>query len=892
MRSNHQFFRKTPSNLDINPPSITISAQPQNATATPAYQVVTAGPPVVPILTVSPAMTDGTTSINLNNITTLSNFAPGIEYTLTPNVNFSARVYTVGAKGGSGQRGGNDAQPGGDGGYVQGTVTFNQGQSYKVRVGGAGANSRSLNNPAATFSGAGLKAETTGGSYPGAQGGGYTGIFLSSVTQANTILIASGGGGGSEDPATGGNGGIPNGADGSNGSRAGKGATQSGGGAGVGGAQSGTALKGGNGAGEGAGGGGGYFGGGGGGDEGAGAAGGGSSYFNPTLVTGASYSRTDSAGGGVLSNKNGSFKLTVVSVSPGQNTDPITTNFSETPGVFNITSSFTSGTGSLSYQWYRVGVGAISGATGTSLTVSNVGSLNGAQYYCEVRFNRSGRTANALNSPLTSNTATLTVRPVITITQQPTSQSSSTTSSAIFAVVAAVSNGTNNQLSYRWKLNGVSLNDGTNTITGGTFTASGVTTPTLTISGATAGQYEIAVDISHPSAVNSPLQSNEINYTVTAPRNSINYEFVSETNAVLAQTGQVDLGSGASLTLTYDPVRPLQILYSPEKDLRVRAEIFGAKGANNGGQGGYSLIEFVMQRNTEYVVTRDDAGQAIFIYRKASLMAAVGSGGEGRPGAVGGGVGLTGIPNEYNVTNITNILNGGLTNSISRPAIDLPTGQYGITYQCPIGNYYRYLTPCSDIPGSTQFRTRTGDIIANTASIQRGYKAGNASEHLRNTAITSPTRAAPSGYGAIGGKSNVTGSLDAIGGCGYTDNSFTIITRTQGGSNESFGKVILTIAETASAVTQIYGTVNEGQTLTLTAPAGKLFTRVVFASYGTPEGSYPNYTIGNCHSTLSVEKVAAAFVGKSTGSISASNSVFGDPCGNQVKRLYVILECA
>lgn len=896
MRSNHQFFRKTPSNLDINPPSITIATQPQNATATPAYQVVTAGPPVVPVLTVSPAMTDGTTSINLNNITTLSNFAPGIEYTLTSNVNFSARVYTIGAKGGSGQRRGIDTEPGGDGGYIQGTVTFNQGQSYKVRVGGAGANSRSLNNPAATFTGAGLKAETTGGGYPGAQGGGYTGLFLSSATQANTILIASGGGGGSEDPATGGNGGIPNGADGSNGSRAGKGATQSGGGAGVGGAQSGTALKGGNGAGEGAGGGGGYFGGGGGGPEGAGAAGGGSSYFNPTLVTGASYSKSFTTGaqvettvnftneptgssytntitfngpntfsfidnqlgvyptrviantpyrlstsstgsstqrlrienngkrismddipdntfgdhvisvdvglfyevngvfyystsgqggaldGGTLTNKNGAFVLSVLSVAEGQNTDPITTNFPETPGVFNITSSFTSGTGSLSYQWYRVGVGAISGATGTSLTVSNVDSLNGVQYYCEVLFNRSGRTANAINSPLRSNTVTLTVRPVITITQQPTSQSSSTTSSAIFAVAAAVNNGTNSQLSYRWKLNGIALNNGANTITGGSFNASGVTTPTLTISGTTSGQYEIAVDVSHPSAVNSPLQSNEINYTVTAPRNSINYEFVSETSAILAQTGQVDLGSGP-LTLTYDSTRPVQILYSPEKDLRVRAEIFGAKGANNGGEGGYSLIEFVMQRNTEYVVTRDDAGQAIFIYRKASLMSAVGSGTPGRANQPGGGVGLsvTGSPR-----NAAEIVQGGLTNSLGNYVDSMFSGT-GIAYQCPIGNYYRNITPCADIPGATQFRSRDGQIVSNTASIQRGYKASNPTEHLRNTSNQG------SGFGAIGGSYSGDNNPTS-GGSGYTDNSFTIITRTVGGSNEPFGKVIITLA--------------------------------------------------------------------------------------------------
>ena len=901
MRSNHQLFRKTPGRLNLNPPSISITTQPQNSTATPAYQVVTAGPPVIPIMTISPATPNGTTSINLNNITTFQDFAPGVEYTLTPNVSFTARTYLVGAMGGFGQRGGRDQQVGGLGGYVQGTLTLNAGQSYKVRVGGAGASSRSFNNLAATFTGAGLKAETTGGSYPGAQGGGYTGLFLSSATQANALLIASGGGGASEDPASGGNGGLPNGSDGSNGSRAGKGATQTSGGLGAGNGQAGSALRGGNGAGEGAGGGGGYFGGGGGSVEGAGAGGGGSSYFNPTLVTGATYSKfitggtqintvvnfsnrptqssytntitfngpntfsfidnqvgiypitvvsntnyrltTSSSGssvqrlriedggktismddipdntygdhiitvdigfffesGGVFyyntsgqtnteinagntSNRNGAFVLNVLSVTPGQNTDPIVTDYPETPGTFTIASSFTSGaSGSLSYQWYRVGSGEIAGATGTSLTVSNVDALNGAQYYCQVNFNRSGNTANALNSPLLSNTVSLTVRPVITITQQPTSQSSSTTTSTIFAVAASVSNGTNSQLSYRWKLNGIALNNGTNTITGATFNASGVTTPNLTIGGLNVGQYEVAVDVSHPSAVNSPLQSNEINYTVTPGRNSINYEFASEASAILATTGQVDLASNP-LILNFDSTRPLQILYASERDIRVRAEIFGGKGSNNGGQGGYSLIEFVMQRNIEYVVTRDDTGRAIFIYRKASLMAAVGSGCDGVANAAGGGVGIAVGNNGNPIPGAAEIVQGGLNNSLGKYVDSMFSG-VGVAYQCPIGSYYRNITPCSDIPGNTQFRVRDGQLVTNTASIQRGYKASNSQEHFRNTGNQG------SGYGVIGGTYSGNNNPTS-GGSGYTDRSFTIINTTIGGSNETYGKVIITLA--------------------------------------------------------------------------------------------------
>lgn len=802
----------------LNPPTITITSQPQNATATPTYQVVTAGPPVVPTLTISPATPNGTTSINLNNITTFQDFAPGVEYTLTSNVDFTAKTYLVGAMGGFGQRGGVDKQIGGLGGYVQGNLTFNAGQSYKLRVGGAGADTNELNSPAATFTGGGSKASTTTGRYPGAQGGGYTGLFINSATQANTLLIAAGGGGASEDPGNGGNGGFPNGSDGSNGSRAGKGATQTVGGApgtpgGAG--QAGAALKGGDGGrgtidDGGAGGGGGYFGGGGGGAEGAGTGGGGSSYFSPTRVTEGTYSRTDSAGGGVVTSRNGSFKLNVISVLPGQNTDPVVITYPESPGVFTITAGVPAGyAGTLSYQWYKVGTGAISGATGTTLTVTNVDDLNGSQYYCEVTFNPSGNSPNAINPSLQSNTVTLTVRPVITITQQPISKSSSTTTSATFSIAAEVSSGTNSQLTYRWKLNGTNLNNGANTISGGTFTASGVTTPNLTISGTTAGQYEISAAVSHPSTINSPLQSSEVNYTITAPRNSINYEFVSEINAILATTGSVDFDNNNNkLVLNFDATRPLQILYAPEKDVRVRAEIFGAIGGNSGGQGGYSLIEFVMQRNVEYVVTRDDAGKAIFIYRKGSLMAAVGSGGNGGESAyraspfLGGGVGLLGVYEPTRLTkldgtvtsnNPLEVVTGGLTNSMATKVNQIDNGDgisvLGVAYKCPIGSFYRNITPCSDITGNVQFRVRDGSIVTNTASIQRGYKASNPDEHLRNTSGHG------SGYGVIGGiYSNSNGGSSSGGGSGFSDGSFTIIKRTVGGSTEPFGKVIITLA--------------------------------------------------------------------------------------------------
>ena len=57
----------------------------------------------------------------------------------------------------------------------------------------------------------------------------------------------------------------------------------------------------------------------------------------------------------------------------------------------------------------------------------------------------------------------------------------------------------------------------------------------------------------------------------------------------------------------------------------------------------------------------------------------------------------------------------------------------------------------------------------------------------------------------------------------------------------------------------VCGTAFEGQNLTLTAPTGAVFDQIVYASYGTPNGTCGLYT----------------------------NGVFGDPCGGISKRLYV-----
>jgi protocatechuate 3,4-dioxygenase beta subunit len=87
----------------------------------------------------------------------------------------------------------------------------------------------------------------------------------------------------------------------------------------------------------------------------------------------------------------------------------------------------------------------------------------------------------------------------------------------------------------------------------------------------------------------------------------------------------------------------------------------------------------------------------------------------------------------------------------------------------------------------------------------------------------------------------------------------------------------------------VCGTAPEGTGLTLSAPAGTVFTSVKFASYGTPAGSCGSFTTGGCHAANSAALAGAVFLGQNTATIGANNNVFGDPCGGTFKALSVEL---
>ncbi len=227
----------------------------------------------------------------------------------------------------------------------------------------------------------------------------------------------------------------------------------------------------------------------------------------------------------------------------------------------------------------------------------------------------------------------------------------------------------------------------------------------------------------------------------------------------------------------------------------------GGSGRYSGGQGGYSKIRFTARQNEEYIISplpQQNQGGAVFIYRKAGLIAVVGCGGNaGSSGNGGNGGGI-------NVGGASGSGRGAGSGGVVFSAGSLPsTGVFGsntannqLPYSgtgdtkesapnggrvlpCARGGYWRDLgySACQDL-GNIQFFTDTGVRVTNTATINRGHKIGYG---IRQTAGRGLDGGGNGGQGATGGQGGSNGGGGG-GGSGYTDGSVTVVSTQQGGS--------------------------------------------------------------------------------------------------------------
>ena len=500
--------------------------------------------------------------------------------------------------------------------------------------------------------------------------------------------------------------------------------------------------------------------------------------------------------------------------------------------------------GVLVYKWYEYftsGVialndgGRISGSGTTTLTVSNLQTPgdDGRQFYLTVDYDPTSATGigfstgNAVNEPLTSNIVTLTTQPLIEITTQPPALTTTFKNvAATIAIEAGLSDiRFTDDTQYQWQLDGQNVSDGvivkqTSSGTQVNTTVVGSTTKTLTL---TSDNPDIAYTarcvVSSATASNSPVISDTSIYEVQNTTNVINIEAITNagTQAILSSVDLDNAGGGYIINAATSSTASdffLYSLYAPNKDVDVEMDLQGGTGLHGnaqGGHGGFSRIRFTMKQNEEYVIAgMTEAIKAPFVYRKGALMACVGGGGDAATGNIqvsrggqGGGVNIGGETPAGGASGGQSALpgtlggNGTFGSSFQSPTLytgdtqeSANSGSGGVTIKCTKGVYYAQqgIGACSDVT-TGKFRLSDGTEITNTASINRGYKAGY--NIIQTAGAKTNSTGGNGGHGMSGGHGGGYNSPGG-GGSGYHDGSVTVVdTRLGGGTGDA--KIIIRI---------------------------------------------------------------------------------------------------
>ena len=346
-------------------------------------------------------------------------------------------------------------------------------------------------------------------------------------------------------------------------------------------------------------------------------------------------------------------------------------------------------------------------------------------------------------------------------------------------------------------------------------TISGTKTPTLTIKSDVVGIQTVRCIISSTAATNNPGISTVVNFVTVsdAEQYNVNVENVGVSNS--ATISSINLFNGdyefsvSSSNIEAERTTNLYSFYSPDRDITVEMDLYAAKGTNSGsnlgGEGGFSRIRFTMTQNTEYVVAGlTTTINAPFVYRKGSLIACVGRGGNagsGGKGGFGGGVGVggqngfgRGAGSGGTVISAGSLPANGIfgshtTLTATAPDTKATTPNGGRVLPCTRGVYWREqgFSACADV-GTVQFRLSDGTLVTNTGSITRGYKAGYS---IIQNSGAKVGNGGQGGTGATGGQGGDGGG--GGGGSGYTDGSVTVIDTQLGGSAFANAKVILRV---------------------------------------------------------------------------------------------------
>ena len=276
-------------------------------------------------------------------------------------------------------------------------------------------------------------------------------------------------------------------------------------------------------------------------------------------------------------------------------------------------------------------------------------------------------------------------------------------------------------------------------------TVSGTNSPTLTIKADRVGTQTVQCRITHPLSCDSPIVSNTAQFNaisaVNLSRSILSYEFALDTDytvftpSVSQNLYLAPLTLGASFTY---PTGAFTV-YCTEENIPVKITLTGGAGqgfnGNTGGQGGACIFTYTLKKNVEYIFklgvnststgSLGGGGSGAFFYEKGRLLVACGGGGasgwtSGNGGA-GGGASVAGAAGGGSGGG----RGGTRPNDGQLPSAGaLPSGiNGGKVESCTTGLYWKNqgVSACTDV-GQQQFRDANGNIVSNSAVLQRGYK--------------------------------------------------------------------------------------------------------------------------------------------------------------------------
>lgn len=188
---------------------------------------------------------------------------------------------------------------------------------------------------------------------------------------------------------------------------------------------------------------------------------------------------------------------------------------------------------------------------------------------------------------------------------------------------------------------------------------------------------------------------------------------------------------------------------------------------------------------------------------------------------------------------------------------------------------------------------RNGELPSGQTGLLAYYQFNQGIASADNTAITSLTDSSGNNHNGTltnftltGATSNwvnpggiTTGTISPV----YNMPNVNVVAHQQLCNNAVTTPIIFSSSTTGT----ICGESNESGNITLTAPVGAIFTSIPFASYGTPNGTCGNYTLGGCHASNSTSVVSGLAIGQNNFSIGVNNGIFGDPCPFTAKRMYI-----